>query len=64
MIEKPALFSLMIKVNKPKKCLNDDVFMLSFDEADLRLKNALKPQLQIENYKTYYFLNYMKNFCM
>ena len=54
----------MIKVNKPKKCLNDDVFMLSFDEADLRLKNALKPQLQIENYKTYYFLNYMKNFCM
>lgn len=62
MIEKPAMFSL-IKVNKPKKCLND-VFMLNFDEAYLRLKNALKPQLQRENYKTYYFLNYMKNFRM
>ena len=62
MIEKPAMFSL-IKVNKPKKCLND-VFMLNFDEAYLRLKNALKPQLQRENYKTYYFLNYIKNFCM
>ena len=56
------MFSL-IKVNKPKKCLND-VFMLNFDEAYLRLKNALKPQLQRENYKTYYFLNYIKNFCM
>ena len=38
------MFSL-IKVNKPKKCLSD-VFMLNFDKAYLRLKNALKPQLQ------------------
>lgn len=34
LIEKSALFSLMIKLNKPKKSLNH-VFMLHCDEADL-----------------------------
>lgn len=32
-MEKSALFSLMIKVNKPKTNLNN-VFMLNCDEAD------------------------------